>query len=204
MLKLYDATVAPNPRRVRMFAAEKAIPLELIPVDLAAGQNRRPEFLAKNPTGHVPVLELEDGSCLSESLVICEYLEEIRPDPVLIGETPLERAHNRMWERRMEFEIARHILGAFVHSSPFFEGRLTQVPAYADACRETAAVQLRWIDRELSGRPFVEGGAFTIADITLFCALDFGHRVGEGYDAQALPALARWHAKINARPSAAA
>ncbi len=203
-MKLYDATVAPNPRRVRMFAAEKGIPLTLVPVDLAGGENRLPAFLSKNSTGQVPVLELDDGTYLSESLVICEYLEEIRPDPILIGSTAIERAHTRMWERRMEFEIAHYVLGAFVHSSPFFEGRLTQVPDYAEACRESAAQQIVWLDRELARRPFVAGDRFTIADITLFCALDFGQRVGEGYDSAAAAAVARWHGRIKSRPSAAA
>ena len=132
-MKLYDATVAPNPRRVRMFAAEKGIDIPVEPIDLMKAENRRPDFLEKNPMGRVPVLEMDDGSYLAESLAICEYLEELHPEPALIGKTREERAHTRMWERRMELEVMRHLLGAFVHTSPFFKGRTPQVPASARA-----------------------------------------------------------------------
>ena len=111
-MKLYDAKMAPNPRRVRMFAAEKGIELQLVQIDLTKAENRKPPFLEKNPLGRVPVLELDDGSYLAESLAICEYLEELTPEPPLIGRNAGERANTRMWERRMELEIQRYVLGA--------------------------------------------------------------------------------------------
>lgn len=203
-VKLFDSHVAPNPRRVRMFLAEKGIKLETHPVDIGGGENRRPEFLAMNPLGKVPVLELDDGRYVAESLAICEYFEEIQPEPSLIGADALERATIRMWERRMELEVMRWLLGAFINSSEFFKGRVKQVPAFADVCREMMSERLTWLEGELTGRDYVAGERFSIADITLFCTLDFGNMVGEQYDADLFPAVARWHRRVAARPSAAA
>ncbi len=202
-MKLYDATIAPNPRRVRMFLAEKGIEVPLEQVDLRAAVNRQPAFLAKNPMGGLPVLELDDGTCIAESLVICEYFEDKKPDPPLIGRTPEERANSRMWERRMELEVMMPMLGAFRHSSPFFKGRITQVPEMIEPSRGAAAKRLAWLDEILATRPFVAGDMFSVADITLFCTLDFGGMVGENYD-PSLKNLAAWHEKTKARPSASA
>jgi glutathione S-transferase len=203
-MKLYDTHVAPNPRRVRLFAAEKGIELGSIPIDLMKGEHRTPGFLAKNPMGKVPVLELDDGTHLAESLAICEYLEELVPEPALIGSSIEERARVRMWERRMELEVMLPLLDAFRHSSSFFAGKMKQFPDYADACRETAAARLTWLDGELQHREFIAGSRFSVADITLWCALDFALAVGESYDASALGAVARWHAAMRARPTAKA
>jgi len=203
-MKLFDTSVAPNPRRVRIFAAEKGIHLDLVQVDITKGTNREPGFLAKNPMGKVPVLELDDGRYLCESLAICEYLEELQPEPSLIGRTVDERANVRMWERRMEHEVMRYLLGAFVHSSPFFEGRFTQVREYAEACREDLAARLGWLDGVMGEREFVAGDAYSVADITLFCTLDFGDLVGEKYDGDVLTSIARWHKAMRARPSSEA
>jgi glutathione S-transferase len=203
-VKLFDAHVAPNPRRVRMFLAEKEIELKTVQVDIGGGENRRPEFLAMNPLGKVPVLELDDGRYVAESLAICEYFEELQPEPSLFGTDPVERATVRMWERRMELEVMRWMTGAFINSSEFFKGRVTQVPAYADVCRELMLERLTWLDHELSARDHVAGERFSVADITLFCTLDFANMVGEQYDADRFPAVARWHHRVAARPSAAA
>jgi len=187
-----------------MFAAEKGLNLPLVQVDLGKGENLKPAFLAKNPLGHVPVLELDDGTCISESLAICEYLEDLHPDPSLIGATAKERAITRMWDRRVELEVMHYVLGAFIHSSAFFRGRRMQVPAYAEACREIVAERWAWIDRTLGERPYVAGERFSIADITLFCTLEFGNLIGEKCDTEALRHVARWHQHVGERPSASA
>ena len=127
-MKLYDSTIAPNPRRVRIFLAEKGIQVPLEAVDIGKAANRQPDFLAKNPMGGLPVLELDDGTCISESLVICEYFEDLHPEPPLLGRTPAERANARLWERRMELEVMYPLLSAFRHGSPFFKGRIAQIP----------------------------------------------------------------------------
>jgi len=202
-MKIYDSTIAPNPRRVRMFLAEKGIEVPLEQVDIRSGDNRKEPFLAKNPMGGLPVLELDDGTCIAESLVICEYFEDVRPDPPLLGRTPEERAVTRMWERRMELEVMAPMLGAFRHGSPFFKGRITQVPEMVEPSRGAAAKRLAWVDELLGSRPFVAGNAFSIADITLFCTIDFGALVGENYD-PSLANLKAWHEKVKARPSASA
>lgn len=202
-MKLYDATIAPNPRRVRIFAAEKGIELPLEPVDIRSGVNRQEEFLRKNPLGGLPVLELDDGTCIAESLVICEYLEDKHPDPPLLGRTPEERAIVRMWERRAELEVMHTMLGAFRNSSPFFKGRITQVPEMVEPLRAAAAKRLAWIDEELGGREFLAGKDYSIADITLFCTVDFGGMVGENYD-PSLRNLAKWHEAMKGRASASA
>lgn len=202
-MKLYDSTIAPNPRRVRIFLAEKGLEVPLEQVDLRAGVNRQPAFLQKNPMGGLPVLELDDGTCIAESLVICEFFEDKHPEPPLIGRTPEERAVARMWERRMELEVMAPLLGAFRHSSPFFQGRITQVPEMVEPSRGAARKRLAWVDELLGGREFVAGDRYTIADITLFCTIDFGGMVGEGYDPN-LKNLVRWHESMKARPSASA
>jgi glutathione S-transferase len=202
-VKLYDATIAPNPRRVRVFLAEKGITVPLEQVDLRAGVNRQAPFLEKNPMGGLPVLELDDGTCISESLVICEYFEDKHPDPPLLGRTPEERAKTRMWERRVELEVMAPMLGAFRHSSPFFQGRITQVPEMVLPSRAAARKRLAWIDELLGSRQYVAGDSYSIADITLFCTVDFAGMVGEKYD-ESLKNLTAWHERMKARPSASA
>lgn len=202
-MKLYDSTIAPNPRRVRIFLAEKGIEVPLAPIDIQTGANRQPGFLLKNPMGGLPVLELDDGTCISESLVICEYFEDLHPEQPLFGRTPEERANVRMWERRMELEVMYPMLSAFRHSSPFFKGRITQVPEMVEPSRAAAAKRLLWVDEILGTRAFVAGPDYSIADITLFCTIDFGAVVGENYD-PGLVNLSEWHKKMKARPSATA
>ena len=202
-MKLYDATIAPNPRRVRIFLAEKGITVPLEQVDIRAAANRQAPFLEKNPMGGLPVLELDDGTCISESLVICEYFEDKQPEPPLLGRTPEERANTRMWERRMELEVMAPMLGAFRHSSPFFKGRITQVPELVEPSRGAAAKRLAWVNELLGSREFVAGKNYSVADITLFCTIDFAGMVGENYD-PSLTNLAQWHEKMKARPSASA
>ncbi len=202
-MKLYDSALAPNPRRVRIFLAEKGLEIEKVPVDLAKAENRSPEFLAKNPLGGVPVLELDDGTCLAETVAICRYFEETRPDPPLMGVDALDRARVEMWNRRMEFEVFLPIAQVFRNTHDFFKGRIPQVPAWGEVCREAAEKRLAWLDEVLGERPFIAGERFTIADITALCGIDFGRVTGIriGSDQKN---LARWHEAVSGRPSAGA
>lgn len=202
-MKLYDSKTAPNPRRVRVFLAEKGITVPIEQVDIAAAVNRGPEFRQKNPLGGVPVLELDDGTCIAESVAICRWFEETQPAPPLMGTDARDRALVEMWQRRMEFELFLPITQVFRNGHPFFAGRIPQVPEWGDVCRAHAAASLKWLDRELAGRAFVAGDRYTIADITALCAIDFG-RVSKIRIAPELANLTRWHAAVSARPSAQA
>jgi len=203
-MKLYNHPVAPNPRRVRIFAAEKAIPLTLVDVDILAGASRTPEFLAKNPSGGVPVLELDDGSCVCESVAICRYLEGLHPEPNLCGRTLREQAEIEQWNRRMELELFGAIGRTIQNTSPIFQGRFRQFPEYGEAQRAMANQRLERMDRELGGRAFVAGEHFTIADITALVAIDVGARLGNFAIDPKLANLSRWHKAVSSRPSAAA
>jgi glutathione S-transferase len=200
---LYDSKVAPNPRRVRVYLAEKGIEVPVRQVDIGSAENRKPPFLAKNPLGGLPVLELDDGTCIAESLAICRYFEELHPDPPLFGRGALDRALVEMWSRRTELEVWRYVSGCFQHTHDFFKGRIEQVPAWGEVCRKTARERLAWLDRELAGRPFVAGERYTVADVTLLCAIDFG-RVVDIRIAPEQKHLARWHEAVSSRPSAKA
>src|SRR5713101_1210989 len=131
-VKLYNHAMAPNPRRVRIFAAEKGIELSLEDIDILAGQSRTPQFLAKNSSGGLPVLELDDGSCLCESVAICRYLEGLHPEPNLLGRDLREQAQIEMWNRRMELELFATIGRTFQNVSPIFQGRLKQFSDYGE------------------------------------------------------------------------
>jgi glutathione S-transferase len=200
---LYDSTLAPNPRRVRIFLAEKGISVPLKQVDLGKGETRQPAFLAKNPLGSVPVLELDDGTCIAESVAICRYFEESHPRPPLLGEGAVGRALVEMWSRRMEFEIFQAITNAFRHTHDFFKGRITQVPAFGEVCKAAAPKKLEWLDEVLADRPFVAGDRFSIADITALCGIDFGRVIGLRIQPEQKH-LSRWHEAVSARPSAKA
>jgi glutathione S-transferase len=202
-MKLYDARMAPNPRRVRIFLAEKGIEVPTVQVDIASGENRKPPYLDKNPLGGTPMLELDDGTCIAESVAICRYFERLHPDPPLMGGDARDEALVEMWQRRMELELFRYVTGCFQNTHEFFKGRIEQVPAYGEVCRKAARHRLAWLDRELAGRPFVAGARYTIADITALAALDFG-RVCDIRIAPEQKHLARWHESVSARPSAKA
>jgi glutathione S-transferase len=200
---LYDSKVAPNPRRVRIFLAEKGIEVPTRQVDIGTAESRQPRFLAKNPLGALPVLELDDGTCIAESVAICRYFEEVQPSPPLMGTDARDRAIVEMWSRRTELELWRYVTGCFQNTHAFFAGRIEQVPAWGELCRKTARERLAWLDGELAERPFVAGPRYTIADITLLCAIDFG-RVVEIRIAPEQKHLARWHEAVSSRPSAKA
>ena len=203
-MKLYNHTLAPNPRRVRIFAAEKGIELSLEEVDILAGQSRMPEFLAKNSSGAVPVLELDDGSYLSESVAICRYLEGLHPEPNLLGRDHREQAEIERWNRRMELELFAVIGRTAQNTSSIFQGRFKQFPDYGEAQRVIVHRRLERMDHELVGHQFVAGDRFTIADITALVAIDFGGRLADIRIAPELAHLTRWHQAVSSRPSAKA
>jgi glutathione S-transferase len=203
-MKLYNHAMAPNPRRVRIFVAEKGIELPLEDVDILAGQGRTPEFLAKNSSGAVPVLELDDGSYLSESVAICRYLEGLHPEPNLLGRDLREQAEIERWNRRMELELFAAIGRTVQNTSPIFQGRFKQFPEYGETQRAVVYQRLERMDRELNEHKFLAGDRFTIADITALVAIDIGGRLADIKIAPELAHLTRWHATVSSRPSARA
>lgn len=202
-MKLYDSTMAPNPRRVRVFLAEKGISVPSVQVDIGKAENRDAAYLAKNPVGGVPILELDDGTVIAETVAICRYFEELQPNPPLMGTDAKDRAIVEMWSRRTELEVAVPIMQTFRNTHAFFKGRIPQVPEYGEVCRTAARARLAWLDGEMAGRPFVAGERYTIADITALCALDFG-RVVDIRIAPEQKHLQRWYDAVSTRPSAKA
>lgn len=202
-MKIYDSQLAPNPRRVRIFLAEKGIQVPYEQVDIVSGANRSPEFRKKNPLGTVPVLELDDGTCIAESVAICRYFEELYPEPPLMGRDARDRAIVEMWQRRMELHIFLPIAQVFRNCHPFFAGRIRQVPEWGEVNREWAHEGLAWLDKELAGRRFIAGDTYTIADITALCGIDFG-RVSDIRIQPEQTNLERWYDDVSSRPSAKA
>ena len=202
-MKLHDSGPAPNPRRVRIFLAEKGVDVPTVQVDIGKKQNREPAFLALNPLGRVPVLELDNGTCIAESVAICRYFEATNPDPPLMGVDARDAALVEMWQRRMEIEVMNNVTGCFQNTHDYFKSRTVQVPAYGELCRERAGLRLAWLDEVLAEREFVAGERYTIADITAQVAIDFGRVVKIKIDPEHKN-LSRWHEAVSARPSAAA
>lgn len=202
-MKLYETRTTPNSRRVRVFLAEKGIEVETVQVDLTSMENRSEGFLAKNPLGKVPVLELDDGTFLSESAAICRYFEDLQPSPPLFGTSPQEKAEIEMWHRRMELDLAVPIMHVFQNSHAFFKDRIEQLPDYAERCRKTATESMFWIDGVLADRSFIAGDEYTVADIVALIGIDFGRVSGIKIEDE-LTHLKRWHEEVSARPSAKA
>ena len=202
-MKIYNSPVAPNPRRVRVFLAEKGVQVPYEDVDLGKAVNRQPEFLKINPLAGVPVLELDDGTCIAESVAICRYFEGLHPEPPLMGVDAKDRAVVEMWNRRMELTILMPIADAFRQRHEFFKGRIRQLPEYAELQKANAEDNLKWLETELGSRHFIAGDRFSIADITAMIAIDFG-RVSKIAIQPDQKKLARWHAEVSARPSAKA
>ena len=201
---LYDF-IGPNPRVVRMFMAERGVELPKTTIDLRGGENRQPAYLAKNPGGQMPCLELDDGSVLSEITAICEYLDEITPGPSLIGTTPQQRAECRMWTRRIDLGIVEPLTNGyrFGKGLKLFQPRLRCIPEAAEGLILTAQDKLAWLDGLIRGREYVCGDRMTLADILLFCFLDFGATVGQPVKPE-LTAVTALIERMKARPSAAA
>jgi glutathione S-transferase len=202
-MKLYDYTAAPNPRRVRVFLAEKALQVPLERVNIMKRANRAPEFLAKNPFGTIPVLELDDGTFISESVAICRYFEEEHPDPPLFGVGARERAEVEMWNRRIELILLNAIGMVWMHGSPLTAPLLKQIEENVAPNRKRAARFFEAMDGVLSQRRFVVGDRYSIADISALIAVDFAKLVQIAPEPQ-LEHVARWYAEVSARPSATA
>ena len=202
-MKLYDLKAGMNPRRVRIFLAEKGIEVPIAPIDMMKGENQTPEFLKLNPLGTLPVLELDDGTILTESVAICRYFEFSKPEPNLFGHEGLEQARVEMWNRRLELELMRPLAEQFRHLSPFWKGRLTQIPEYGEAQRTRLGQVLEWLDRELATRPYMAGERYTIADITAQCAILLGKNTGAPIP-DGLHNLKRWWDLVSSRPTARA
>ena len=202
-MKLYDLKAGTNPRRLRIFLAEKGVTVPTVAIDMTKGENRTDEFLARNPLGTLPVLELDDGTVITESIAICRYFEELHPEPNLFGRDAVERALVEMWNRRAELELLVPVTEHFVHASPFWQGRRRQVAEYAALAREKALAAMAWLDHELDDRPYLAGNHYTVADITAQCALLLGKHTGVPL-AGDHKNLGRWWIEVSARPTARA
>jgi glutathione S-transferase len=203
-MKIYDFAFAPNPRRLRIFVAEKGLKIPTEQVDLATGKNRTPEMLAKNPAGGLPFVELDDGTHLAESVAICRYLEGLHPEPNLMGKDSREQAFIEMWNRRVELNLFAAAARAFQHTNELFKARIKQFPEYGATQRDTVAQQFKWLDAQIGNKPFIAGDRFTIADITAEVAVDFGVQAAGVPMDPALKNLGRWHQSVSSRPSAKA
>jgi glutathione S-transferase len=204
-MKLYVATRTPNPRRVEMFIVEKGIAgIAREVVDLNAGHHRRPEFMRLNPLSRVPVLELDDGRLLSESRAICTYLEQLHPEPNLMGRDGVERAFVEMTDRQVEFHLFLTIANAVRHTHP---GLLAlenpQFPDFGSSQAGRVLDAARVFDAQLAQREWLAGERFTIADITAFCAIEFARLIKFKPAEHGLANLATWRERVAARPSAA-
>ncbi len=199
---LYGAPMpAPNPRRVRIFLAEKGIDLPETNVDMRKREHKSPEYRAKNSLGQIPMLELDDGTCISETVAICRYFEETHPETPMFGRTAVEKAQVDMWIRRIEFTVMMPVGMFWRHAHPFTAALLTQFKDFGESNRETYNGAQKWLNRELEGREFLVGDSLTMADICLLSTVDFADWIGlpilEEYEH-----LAAWRARMKARPSA--
>lgn len=200
-MKLYDGGRAPNPRRVRIFLAEKGVEVPLVPVDMGAMGHRADEVAALNPLKRLPVLELDDGTGLSETIAICRYFEELHPDPPLFGTGAVGKAQVEMWQRRLEMHLLLPVANVFRHSHPAMAAwEVPQVPDFAEANRPKVEEAVRWLDMELADREWIAGEAFTVADITGMVALDFMKPARLSVPQDCANVL-RWHEALRARPS---
>jgi glutathione S-transferase len=201
---LYHDPRAPNPRRVRIFLAEKGVAYDTIEVSIAAAANETNEFRKKNPLALLPVLEFEDGRLLRESIAICRYIEELHPEPNLFGAEAWERAEIEQWNRHAELELLIPLRDVFRNTHAFWVGRIKQVPQYGEVMREHALARFAWLDSELARRPYLAGDRFTVADITALCAIDFGRVTNTRIDPATQPNLAAWHKRVSDRPTSKA
>jgi glutathione S-transferase len=203
-MKLYDAGRAPNPRRVRIFLAEKGVEVPVVPVDIGRLEHRTPAFEALNPVMRTPVLELDDGSVISESIAICRYFEEIHPEPPLFGTGAVGRARVEMWQRRLEFGLLGTVAAVFRHLHPaMVEMEVPQVAVWGEANKPKVIESLQLLDRHLADHAFVCGDVYTVADITGLVAIDF-MKPSKLTVPDEMKNVRRWHGEIAARPSARA
>lgn len=203
-MKFYNS-MGPNPHVVRMFAAERGVELDKVEVDLMAGENRQSAFLAKNPAGQLPALELDDGNVLSEITAICEYLDEKSAGEPLLGASPEAKALGRMWTRRVDLGICEPLANGFrfAEGLELFKDRMLVRPEAAEGLKAMAQNKLTWLDGQLAGREFIGGDQIGLADILLFCFLAFGANVGQPLNPENKN-ISAWFERMQARPSAAA
>lgn len=200
-MKLYSAAKAPNPRRILMAIAEKGMTgIEVVNLDLAKGENLSAEFRAVNPIAKVPVLQLDNGTCIAECSAINRYLEEICPQPALLGRNAEEKAVIQMWDSRLEHAFLMPVGQCFQHSSGFFKDRMTPVAEWGSEAGKMAAKFLPVLEQQLSANTWVAGVDFSVADITALCTLEFAKviklRAGDEF-----PAIQRWYQAMQQRPS---
>jgi glutathione S-transferase len=201
---LYDYPRGPNPRRVRIYLAEKGLTVPMQTVDIAQRASRAPEFLAKNPFGGIPVLELEDGTHIAESVSICRYFEALHPEPVMFGTGAKEQALIDMWLRRIELNLMVPIGQVWIHGHALTAKLIKQIPDAAEQGRARAAISYKLFDDQLAKTQFIAGDAYTVCDAIALATLDFGFGlVGVPADDR-LVNLKRWHDAVSARPSAKA
>ena len=204
-MRLYNS-IGPNPKVVRMFMKEKGIELPTVQVDIMAGENRKEAYLKVNPSGQSPALELDDGTILAEITAICEYLDEAyKNGPSLVGDTPQQRAETRMWTRRVDLGICEPMANGFrfAEGLKMFENRIRCIPEGAAGLKATAQDKLAWLDKLMAGKQYIAGDRFTLADVLLFCFVDFFAGVGQAINPE-LKNIVAWHARVKARPSASA
>ena len=201
-MKLYGAPMpAPNPRRVRIFLAEKGVDLPETAVDMRKREHKSAEFRAKNSMGQLPALELDDGTCISETVAICRYFEETHPEPPMFGRTAVEKALVDQWIRRVEFAVMMPVGNFWRHAHPFTAALLTQFKDFGESNKETYRGAQKYVDRELEGREFLVGDSYTMADICLLSTVDFAEWIGLPVEDE-FTNLKAWRERVKARPSA--
>ena len=203
-MKLYNSNLAPSPRRVRIFLAEKGVSIPRVEVDLAKLEHKTPKFSALNPFETIPILELDDGTRIAETIAICRYIEALWPEPNLFGATALEQATIEMWQRQLEWRLLFPIAQVVRHSHPkMADMERPQIADWAEANRPRVLKAMAIVDEALRDRPFIAGDRFTVADITGLVALDFAKSARIAIPPE-LAELNRWHETLKAWPSAAA
>lgn len=203
-MKLYDeANPAPNPRRVRIFLAEKGVDIPRERVPMRERAHKAPEYMAKNSLGQVPCLELDDGTVIAESVAICRYLESLHPEPSLFGKTAKDQALIDMWIRRIEFQLMSPLGQFWRHAHPYTAALVNQHKDFGESNREHFERACRWLDTELEGKTFIAGETYSMADIIGLTTIDFGAFIGLEAPEDCAN-LAAWQARVTARPSAAA
>ncbi len=202
-MRLYVESLAPNARRVLMFLAEKGVDVPRVEIDVPHGEHRSAAFLEKNPFGQVPVLELSDGTCISESIAICRYLDEVNPGSALFGTTAHTRAEIDMWQRRAELGVFIPAVELGHHSSPFFRETVQQIPEWAPHCKAQLLRTWQILDTELARRETLSSSGFSVADVTAFVGAEVAALWGVAIPRE-LERLCAWQARVGRRPSAAA